>query len=265
MIVRRRRTLVGIVLAAIVAAGVTVERSSLVALAEVEVTGLERLDAEDVRDVAALPLGTSTLRLPLRAAKERVEALPAVRRATVRRVDPLTVRIDVVERRPVVMLRGAGETVAVDREGVLIGEADTDDLPVIELAEGALPATGGSIDEHPAAANAFALHEALPGPLRAEVASYLARGPDQLDLLLERGAVARVGRAERVAEKARALGALLDDLPDEPGWVLDVRAPSNPVVVPPGAEGAPEQGEDGASDGEADGSAVLLDRARWAV
>lgn len=243
MAVRRRRTLVGLVVLALLAAGVALERSSLVALSAVEVVGVERLDGEAVRDAAALPLGTSTLRLRLGQAQERVEALPAVRHATVRRVDPLTVRIQVGERRPVVMLRGPDGSVVVDRDGVVVGEGASEDLPVIELADGPLPAAGDPIDGHAAALNAFALHEALPGPLRAEVASYLARGPDQVDLLLERGAVARIGRAERIAEKARALGALLDDLPAEPGWVLDVRAPSNPVVIPPG----------GASDGDDDG------------
>lgn len=243
MLVRRRRTLIAIGLAAVVAVGLAVERSSLVALATVEVAGARTVAAEDIRAAADLPLGTSTLRLRLGAAAERVEELPAVRGATVRRVDPLTVRIEVVERRPVVVLRSAEGEALLDREGVVVSHDEGRELPTIEVTAEDLPAPGESVSDHAAAANAFVFHRTLPGPLRAEVASYLARGPDELDLLLERGAVARLGRAHRVPEKARALGALLDDLPTEPGWTLDVRAPTNPVVVPPGA--------DGASDGDA--------------
>jgi cell division protein FtsQ len=241
MLVRRRRTLIGIAFAAVVALGVAIERSSLVALSAVEVDGVTTVAAEDVRGAADLPLGTSTLRLRLGPASERVEALPAVREATVRRVDPLTVRIEVVERRPVVALRGSEGEALLDREGVVVSHGEGGDLPTIEVAAEGLPDLGESVSEHAAAANAFVFHRTLPGPLRSEVASYLARGPDDLDLLLERGAVARLGRARRVPEKARALGALLDDLPTEPGWTLDVRAPTNPVVVPPGADDEPDE------------------------
>jgi hypothetical protein len=41
----------------------------------------------------------------------------------------------------------------------------------------------------------------------------------------------RFGRAERVDEKVRALGAILGDVGDSPVTVIDVRAPSAPVVI----------------------------------
>ena len=95
---RLRRTIMVAVALVLVVVGVLVERSSLVALAEVRVTGTERLDVRTVRRAADLELGTSTLRLPLGEARERVEALPLVASAEVRRLDPLTVLVEVTER-----------------------------------------------------------------------------------------------------------------------------------------------------------------------
>src|SRR5688500_6055513 len=101
---RRRRLRRTIIVASLVAIAVTafaIERSSLVELREVRVEGVERLDADDVRAAARLSIGTSTVRLRLGDVRARVEALPLVDSATVRRVDALTVVIEVHERRPV--------------------------------------------------------------------------------------------------------------------------------------------------------------------
>jgi cell division septal protein FtsQ len=178
---RLRRTILVATLLVLVAVGVVVERSSLVALAEVRVAGTERLDPRSVRRAADLELGTSTLRLPLGAARERVEALPLVERADVRRVDPLTVLVEVEERQPAAVVRHGDDTVLVDREGVVLATA---------------------------------------------------RAEDELVLRLASGTRVRFGRADQVAEKARALGAVLEDVGERSVAVIDVRAPSRPVVDP---------------------------------
>lgn len=229
---RLRRTVLVVVLLALLVVGVLVERSSLVALAEVQVTGTERLDAATVREAADLEIGTSTLRLPLDEARERVEALPLVHTADVSRVDPLTVRIDVIERRPAAVLRRGAAAVLVDAEGVVVARGEEDGLPVIELGRGSLPEPGEGVASVPAAANAHATLTQLPGPVRSLVSIYLAREDDELDLQLATGITVRFGRADRVAEKARALGAVLEDLGEQPVESIDVRAPSRPVVIP---------------------------------
>lgn len=227
---RRRRTLIAAVLAILLAAGVAVERSSLVALAAVEVHGAHRLEPEAVRDAADLPLGTSTLRLRLGAAADRVRAMPGVRSAALRRVDPLTVRIDVVERLPVVAVASGGRAVLVDADGIVVGAGSTGRLPVVATSLAALPEAGEDVDARPILRNAMAVYRGLPGPLRAAVRRYEAVGPDDLDLMLSAGVRVRFGRGDRVAEKARILGALLEAAPE--GAVIDVRAPGNPVILP---------------------------------
>lgn len=229
---RLRRTVLVVTLLGLLVVGVLVERSSLVALAEVQVTGTQRLDARTVRQAADLDLGTSTLRLPLGQARERVEALPLVASADVRRLDPLTVVIEVTEREPAAVVRRGDEAVLVDEHGVVVATGEEPGLPVIRLEEGQLPAPGERIAAVPAAANAHTALLQLPGPIRTLVEAYQARGADELDLRLTTGTTVRFGRADRVAEKARALGAVLEDLDGRAVASIDVRAPSRPVVLP---------------------------------
>lgn len=228
---RLRRTIVLVVLVLLVVTLVLVERSALVALEEVEVVGTQRLQADDVRDAAGLELGTSTVRLRLRAASERVEALPLVRTATARRIDPLTVRIEVQEREPALNARGEDHARLVDRDGVVLMDGELEELPTIDLPAEP-PPPGGTVVDDPALGNAHRAWRGLSGPLRSEVVSYRAAGPDELSLLLRSGVEVRFGRAERIEEKVRALGAVLDDLDGTPVEVIDVRAPSAPVVIP---------------------------------
>lgn len=229
---RLRRTILVASLLAVLAVAFVVERSSLVALAEVRVAGTERLDPRTVRRAADLELGTSTLRLPLGSARARVEALPLVDSADVRRLDPLTVLVEVTEREPAAVVRRGRQSVLVDREGVVVADGAEPGLPVIRLVRGELPEPGDDIAASPAAANAHAALSALPGPVRSLVATYVARGPDELELRLASGTKVRFGRADRVAEKARALGAVLEDLEGRQVATIDVRAPSRPVVLP---------------------------------
>ncbi len=238
--VRLRRTLWVLGLLAAAAGLVAIERSALVGLEEVTVSGVERLDPDEVRAAADLELGTSTLRLGLREAVARVEQLPLVARAEGRRSDPLTVHLEVVERTPALVVRGDDVQRYVDREGVLIaeveveegGDSDGDTGPEIVLGTEP-PAVGERVEAEPALDNAHATWRGLSGPLRADVVRYRAAGPDELTLELREGIEVRFGRAERVDEKVRALGAVLEDVGDTPIETIDVRAPSAPIVIAP--------------------------------
>lgn len=232
---RLRRTILIAVLLVLAASLIAIERSPLVGLEEVRVTGTERLDREAVLVAADLELGTSTLRLGLADAAARVRALPVVRDAVASRLDPLTVQIDVVERQPVANVTGGGVTRLVDRDGVVIADDRIEGLPEIRLPDQP-PPVGGGVGDDPTLANAHQAWRGLSGPLRAEVERLDAAGPEELSLRLAQGIEVRFGRAQRIDEKVRALGAILVDLEDEGTdmaevAVVDVRAPSAPVVI----------------------------------
>jgi cell division protein FtsQ len=227
---RLRRTLLVLIGLLVVVALVLVERSALVGLEEVQVDGTRRLDPDLVLEAADLELGTSTLRLQLGRVEDRVEALALVRDATARRLDPLTVLIEVEEREPALQVVGEGEAVLVDRDGVVLDDAELDGLPEIHLT-GPPPEPGETVAADPALANAHLAWRTLSGPIRAEVERYDATGADELTLWLRSGIEVRFGRAERVDEKVRALGTVLDDIAEAEVAAIDVRAPRAPVVV----------------------------------
>lgn len=229
---RLRRTVTVAVLAVLLGLAVAVERSSLVALAEVRVEGTDRLRPDTVVAAADLPLGTSTLRLRLGAAEQRVEALPLVAEATVRRLDPLTVLVSVRERQPVAVVTGGEAAALVDDDGIVIAPGSESGLVVIDLGAVQPPSPGSHVTAVPPLANAHTVMRSLPGPLRTEIVRYEAVADDDVQVVLADGTRVRLGRAERVDEKARALGAVLEDLDGRIVALIDVRAPSRPVVHP---------------------------------
>lgn len=229
---RLRRTVLVASLVALALAAFAVERSSLVALEEVRVTGTERLDPATVREAAALELGTSTLRLRLDAARRRVEALPLVASAELTRVDPLTVQVAVSEREPELVVVRGDTRVLVDADGVVVADGAEPGLPRVRLVSGAPPEVGSTLAEVPPAASAQQVWQQLPGAIRARIDLVVARAVDDVVLRLDTGAAVLVGRPEQMDEKARALGAVLEDLGTRSVQRIDVRVPSRPVVDP---------------------------------
>lgn len=229
---RLRRTVLVVLLAGLVAGAVAIERSELVALASVRVEGNERLPTDLVVELTGLELGTSVLRLPLGRAEGALEEHPLVHDAVVERDGVLGVVVRVTERQPVLA--------AVDDRGrrVLVGPAGrvltTGGAPGVltVTVPGPVPAPGERLGGTPALRAAHAVVVGLPGPLAALVAEVRADARDAVELVLESGTVVRWGDDDRGDEKARALGAVLEDLGDQQVAVVDVRAPAAPTVTP---------------------------------
>ncbi len=226
---RLRRTLVALVLILAIAALVWFEQSRYAAVRTVDVVGLERLTAEVVLEAADIAPGRSVLRLRPRATEARVRALPAVRDVTVRRAAPDRIVIAVTERRPVLVVEHRRTVRLLDRDGVVVEDGTIAGLPVVSLITPP-PPVGGTFAAHAALSNAYRAWSGLSGPLRAQVV--LLRAPDEVGLELElaSGVTIRFGRAERIEEKVRAIGAVLDDIAGSEITVVDVRVPSVPVV-----------------------------------
>lgn len=220
--------------AVVIAVLMAIERSSLVALDEIQVEGEDVVSEQEILDSAALELGTSTVRLRLGAAEQRVAALARVRTATIRRADPLTVVITVEERRPVLVVVAGTRRVLVDEDGVIIGvpSGTESSLPLVSLTAGVLLPVGGDVADVPSLAAAIAVRGELTGPLRVRVTEYRSDDDDGVTLVLDDATEVRFGDDERVDEKARSLGAVLEDLAGRRVATIDVRAPGTPVVVP---------------------------------
>ena len=151
---RLRRTLLAVLVLLTAGGLVWLEQSGHVAVREIDVVGLERLDASAVLEVADIPPGRSTLRLRGAAVEARVLAMPAVRAVSVRRSGLDRVVIEVTERQPVLVIEHWRTVRLMDRDGVILGDGRLEGLPVVRLAT-APPPVGDTFAAHAALANAY--------------------------------------------------------------------------------------------------------------
>src|SRR4051794_7146694 len=87
---------------------------------KLSVSGLRRVDDNQVLAKAGFEVGTNVFRANLREIRERVEQIQWVRHALVERVLPDQIIIKVVEREPVGLGRIRGEIYQFDADGVIL-------------------------------------------------------------------------------------------------------------------------------------------------
>lgn len=96
------------------------ERVALADLERIEVTGNRHVPRPLVLEKFAADRGVSVVRVPLEARRAAIEEIPWVERATVRRVLPDGLRVEIVERTPVAFLRMNADLALVDEHGVIL-------------------------------------------------------------------------------------------------------------------------------------------------
>src|SRR5690606_33397279 len=99
--------------------------SRLLAVRQIEVTGLDRLAEAEVLAAADVAVGTPLARVDTDAVAARVAELRLVESVEVRRGWPSTLHLEVAERVPVLALAEEGGYLLVDREGVAVARSDT--------------------------------------------------------------------------------------------------------------------------------------------
>lgn len=235
---RRLRLLVGA--GSVVVAGLLgwlATRSPVLDVDTVRVRGARQSTTSAVERASGITTGDAMVDVDEAAVARRVEALPWVDEATVRRHWPGTVIVSVTERRAVVSARGENRAwLLVDADGRLLARRSYPQagLPAIE---------GGPFGAAPGQSIAATGRGAL------EVARAIGRGDrvgdipvvavvdgGQLELRLvhdERGCggVVRFGPPDQVREKLLAVFTVLDHVDLEGLAVLDVRVPSAPVIT----------------------------------
>jgi len=215
----RVRTVVVLVLVALVALTAAAWFSPLLAVRSVAVRGATVVGEQQVVDALEVPAGTPLLRVDLTAAATRVAALPRVATAKVERVLPSTLRVSVLERRAVAFVSAAGGAHLIDAGGVDFAvEAPPPGLPELVVTA---PAPGD-----PRTTTALGVLGALPDALRTQVGKIGARSTDGVELTLRDGRTVRWGGADSPDRKAAVLAALLT----RPGRVFDVSSPALPTV-----------------------------------
>ncbi len=108
------------------------------AIKSIEISGQRLSDDNDIIALLTIGTGNSTLTFDVQKAQARLEWLRAVESATVRKVYPNRVIVQIVEREPVVRWRVGDTTWLLDERGVRIGTdiASFTSLPLV-IGEGA--------------------------------------------------------------------------------------------------------------------------------
>jgi cell division protein FtsQ len=112
----------------------------LVRAEQIEIIGNHHVDATAVLDRFAADQGRSVLRVPLDARRAALEEIPWVEKASVARVMPNRLRVELVERTPVAFLRQGAELALIDAYGVVLERPQQADynFPVVTgIAEAA--------------------------------------------------------------------------------------------------------------------------------
>jgi hypothetical protein len=220
---RLRRTVIVVGLLVLAVALVLVERSALVGLEEVEVTGPSasippRSSTRPTSRSGPRPCGCGSGRSRSGSRRSRSSVTATARRS---------IRSRCASRSP----NGsrcstwwpAGQAVLVDRDGVVLAEGRSTGCPR-SASEDEPPAPGEEVDADPGARQ-------RPRHLAVPVRSAACRGRALRGRRAGRahagaalGVEVRFGRADRVDEKVRALGAVLDDVGVADVAVIDVRA-----------------------------------------
>lgn len=223
-----RRTIVLLVVALlVVAAGAAwvVAFSPLLAVRDVVISGDTRVSVAKLRSVAGVDLGTPLLRVDLAAVQRRLDALPQVASATVRRDWPQRLVISVVAAQPVATMRDGAGYALLDRDGQVLATVTRRPTRLPFVDHDSIGLRG-----NPATMAAAAVAVGLPPSLAKRVSSITADSAYNVHLLLRNGIDVSWGSAEEPAAKARSLRLLLKAAPKASAY--DVSAPRSVSVRP---------------------------------
>lgn len=182
-----------------------VSRSSVLQVRQLDVAGASHLTSADLVRLSGVSGQTNVLWFDPSAMERRLEANPWIARATVSRALPWTIRIAVVERRPVAVGRGGDGPVLVAGDGTVLGTAEGDDgLPSIFLPPGS-----GVEEAGPAYGGAARAVAALDARVRPRILRTVVAADGTLRMKLADGVRIAYGTSARLAAKAEAVRRIL--------------------------------------------------------
>ncbi len=231
----RRRLRVTLVIASAVVVlglGYLALRSPLLNVDHIRIAGAHREPANAIARAARIDHGDALLFVDTGAVARRLEQLPWIEHARVRREYPGTISIEVTEYSPTAYIRiGAKKVALIAATGRVIASSNKTPLHMVQLiGTGPVPVAGSRIAQ-PDAADVV---RQLPRRLRAEVHAIDVSQPNVV-LALRRHAPSgksaqiRIGTFGDLADKGPAALAVMDHLGATPFTYIDVSAPQAPV------------------------------------
>lgn len=232
----------------------------------VQVSGTQRLQPEEVTRLGQIPLGANIFRVNLVAVSTRLRKDPIIREAVVTRELPGTVVVEVRERKPAYQITSNGEAFNTDVHGVIFERAKSlnPSLPRLDVPSADLPKPGQVLP--PERLKALKDCVRLARQERLPVTKMRVDDGDELWLNVTTSTSAagtptlltyRVGRATELAAKFRDIRRTLTGIPNlaEKASIVDVMCPGRPAYVP---RPRSTEGETGRESADASASTAPL-------
>jgi cell division protein FtsQ len=221
-----RRVLLGLLAVGVVAgAAWVIWFSSALAVNQIDIDGTTTLTPMDVRSEAAVRLGEPLARVDTVAIESRVAAMERIDRVEVSRHWPRTIRIEVVERKPIGWVMSGVAIRALDRYGVDFRSLRSEPKNLVEVRVETLDARKRQQALVSAAAVLELLRAADPG-LMKKVQYVRVASKDSVQLVLGKNRTVTWGSATKGQQKLTVLRSLLKI--KARGY--DVSAPEQPTT-----------------------------------
>ena len=204
--------------------------SGLVAVDEVEITGVSALSGRDAGRLRSVLEGTArhmtTLHVDHARLQRVAEAFPIVRTLDVRSDFPSGLRIHVFEHRPAAALVAGSRRVAVAADGSILASVSAEALPEVDGGD-VLPAD--RLAPSPAL-DAVRIAGGAPRALIARLDEVRQDGARGLVVRLDDGPELVFGEVTRLAAKWAAAARVLADARAEGAEYVDLRIPERPAA-----------------------------------
>ncbi|MEW2045390.1 FtsQ-type POTRA domain-containing protein [Streptomyces sp. NPDC005476] len=233
---RRLRMIIILALAVVLlgaGAGWVLYGSQWLRVQRVSVTGTDVLTVQQVREAAAVPVGSPLVSVDTDAIEARLRAeLPRIDSVDVVRSWPHGIDLKVTERTPVLLVRKGSAFVEVDDEGVrfaTVSEAPKG-VPLLDMAVSSSRSAAASLrrfGEARLVREAVEAAGSLPAAVTRATRVVKVRSYDDISLELTGGRTVAWGSAENGAAKGRTLTALMKAAPAARHF--DVSAPTAPA------------------------------------
>lgn len=214
----------------VVAAAWALLRSPLLAVDDIRVTGSEHVARDAAMQASGIAPGTAMMDVSPSRAEKRLEALPWIASATVKREWPNRVEMRLVDRDPVAQVAVGDSFALVDDTGLVLqtGGARVGELPVL-VGRPAGEAGSRVKDAGPLLQTAVA----VPPSRRGDVVDIGFDADGSIALSWRDGGVVTLGRAEAIEAKFSSLETMIDHLGGlAEGCTLDVSVPTAPTLTP---------------------------------
>jgi cell division protein FtsQ len=108
---------------------------------QIDLLGNHIVSREAVLQPFAHDRNRSVLRIPLEARRSQLEQLPWVESASVERILPNRIRVELTERTPIAFLRNGNELALIDAHGVILNRPEGEDLhfPIVAGLPDSMP------------------------------------------------------------------------------------------------------------------------------